>query len=809
MLRPNANALAPARTARPAWRPAWRPGSPLRGLLLRGLLLRGLLLGLLPGAPAAAQGVPTGALAGAVLDAETGRGLPGATVRLEGSARGTAADAEGRFRLEEVPAGRAVLAVSAVGYRPARAEASVPAGGEAVLVVRLRPDVATLAEVVVRAEPARLPTSLSLAGDALRERLAGSLAATLTGAPGLWQRTNGPAAAQPVVRGLAGDRVLVLEDGARTGDIATTAPDHAVTLDPLAARRIDVVRGPAALLYGSVVLGGVVDVVTEAVPVRRPARPSASAQVQGETVYQGRAASARAEAPLGAFAVQLEASARAAADTRTPAGPLPFTDLAARTLGGGLAWIGPGVRAGLAAHDVRQTYGVPSVFGGITLPGGHDGGVYVDLYRQSVRAELETGRLGPLERVRVRARGSRFYQAEFERGGFVGTEFGQALHTVHAVGYYGREGRARGGAGLAALHRDWAAAGSQTGTRPAVGLGGAAFVFHEGLLGPSPLGPLTLQLGARLDAQRLTPRDTTSSRIAAGRRLTGIRERRFAEPSGALALVAAPAEGLAVGVQLARSVRFPAVEELYSNGPHLASYAYEVGNPALGPEVGWGGEVFARLRRPRLRAEATLHASRIAGFVRYAPLVDEATGRPLLDYRLRRYEVYQATAGDAVFAGLEALAEAALAGGWHVEASTQGIYAAEARTGEGLPFIPPLHARLALGREAGALRGGLSLDAAAPQRRVPPLPPGLAACRSTPDAPGCPDALPGEFVPTAGRVLAGAWLGYRFETRGTAHALTLRVDNAFDRAYRDPLSRVKSVAPEAGRNVLLSYRLDL
>lgn len=84
-----------------------------------------------------------------------------------------------------------------------------------------------------------------LEGRQLDRRLAPSIAATLAGEPGVTARSNGPMATQPVIRGLSGDRVLVLEDGQRTGDIATTAPDHAVTIDPMTARRVEVVRGPA------------------------------------------------------------------------------------------------------------------------------------------------------------------------------------------------------------------------------------------------------------------------------------------------------------------------------------------------------------------------------------------------------------------------------------------------------------------------------------------------------------------------------------------------------------------------------------
>lgn len=783
--------------------------------------LRLFLLAALTASASAAQTAPgsTGSVAGRVVDASTGAPVPGATVRLGETTRGAAADADGAFRLPGVAAGRAVLLTTAVGYVGRADTLAVRMGETSQVSIRLAPDTEALGEVVVSARAGALPTSLSLEGEALRERLGGTVAATLAGTPGLWQRYNGPAAAQPVVRGLAGDRVLVLEDGVPTGDVATTAPDHAVTIDPLTARRIDVVRGPAALLYSSVVLGGVVDVVREDIPRSRPDRLHVSAQAQAESAVRGGGGGAEVIAPLGPLAVRAEASGRFAGDTATPSGDLPFTDLDARTLGAGASWSAGTVRLGAAARDIRQTYGVPSTFGGVTLPGAHEGGIYVDLYRQTARVEAEAERVGPFASVELDASASRFYQAEYELGGFVGTEFGQILGSARAVGRYGREGAARGGIGLSALSRDWAAAGSQTGTRPAVQRGAAAFAYHEQPLGASPLGALTLQAGLRFDALRTTPRDTTSSRIASGRRLTGIRERRFAEPSGALSLLAAPGGGWAVGVSSARSVRLPAVEELYSNGPHLASYAYEVGNPTLGAEVGWGAEAFARLDRPGVRAEATVYASRVDGYVRYAPLVDEATGRPVLDYRLRRYEVYQATASDARFVGAEGRLALAPAAGpladWTLDLTAQYVRGTDTEADEPLPFIPPLHARLAVARDGiplGALRldAGLALDAAARQRRVPAPPPGLVACLdAAPGSDGCPAALPGEFVPTAGRVLVGGHAGLRFDAAGTVHALALRVENALDTAWRDPLSRIKSVAPQPGRNVTLTYRIDL
>lgn len=781
---------------------------------LLGLGLLGALAAALPGVVApdvAAQAVPA-AVPGAardavlearVLDAATGRPVPGATVRTA-AGQGAAAGLDGVLRLA-LPPGEAVpLEARALGYAPeARTLGPAAAGDTLRHTFRLVAAGLAFDEVVVEGARADHAAAVVLQGEALRRRTAGSVAATIAGLPGVWQRYNGPVAAQPVLRGLTGDRVLVLEDGQRTGDIATTAPDHAVTADPLGAERIEVVRGPAGLLFGSATLGGVVNVVRGDVPDALPERLGVTARLQGETVNAGGAAGLVARGRAGRVSWRAEGLGRGGRDTRTPGGPLPYTDLRQTHVGAGASLVGARGHAGAAVREVRLRYGVPGTFGGVTLPGAHEGGVYVDLTRRSARAETLVREAGPFARVRARAGYTWLLQEEYERGGFVGTRFGQLLTTADVVGY-----GAHGAVGVSALWRDWAAAGSYTGTRPAVQQRAAAFGYREWPLGTwGALGAVRAQAGLRADLLRVTPRDTAASRIAPGVTLGGIRERRFAALSGSASVLAAPAPGVTLGASLARSVRPPSEEELFSNGPHLATYAYEVGNPALGLETGWGAEVFSRLATRRVRAEAGLHASRVGGYIRYAPLLGP-DGRPLPDYRLQRYDVYQARQADAAFVGAEGRAEVYLAPAWTLDVTAQALRAADLGSGEPLPFIPPAHVRAGLHFASGRVFAGAALDAAAAQRRVPAAPPALVPCLAG-DAAGCPPALPGEFVPTPGRVLADAWAGARFEAAGGVHSLSLRLDNALDTAWRDPLSRVKSVAPQPGRNLSLLYRLDL
>lgn len=195
--------------------------------------------------------------------------------------RGT--DTAGRFLLRGLPAGRQRLRVLLLGYAPAERLVEIPAQGTArtgagssisgpELVITLRSTPLTLPGLQVTGtasgrDPLALTQSTAqLSGKQLERELGATLAETLRNQPGLAVRYNGPAAAAPVVRGLTGDRILVLQDGQRTADLSGSADDHGVTIDPLAAQRIEVVRGPAALLYGNNALGGVVNVIAGDLP---------------------------------------------------------------------------------------------------------------------------------------------------------------------------------------------------------------------------------------------------------------------------------------------------------------------------------------------------------------------------------------------------------------------------------------------------------------------------------------------------------------------------------------------------------------
>ncbi|MBL8958294.1 MAG: TonB-dependent receptor plug domain-containing protein, partial [Gemmatimonadetes bacterium] len=182
--------------------------------------------------------------------------IRGARVEVVGVDLVASAGADGRAVLR-LATGQHRLLVTALGYVPAELHVELPRQANGTLAVVLQRTALSLVGVTVTASPTAralgevaAPVS-TMDARALERSLASSLAATLSRQAGVTVRSQGPAASMPIIRGLTGDRIVVLQDGQRAADLAATASDHGITVDPLAARGIEVVRGPAALLYGS------------------------------------------------------------------------------------------------------------------------------------------------------------------------------------------------------------------------------------------------------------------------------------------------------------------------------------------------------------------------------------------------------------------------------------------------------------------------------------------------------------------------------------------------------------------------------
>lgn len=743
-------------------------------------------------APGAGAQTPAGEVAGRVLVAGDSVGLAGATVAPEGTGAIVVTDEEGRFTLEGLGIGNVTLRFRAFGFADAVRTISVAASGPATIEVFLERSPIYLDTIVVtgtldeRAASEALRPSRSLSGRELERSLGVTLAETLESQAGLATVSMGPAPARPVIRGLGGDRILILEDGQRVGDVSAGGGDHAVATEGASARRVEVLRGPAALFYGSNALGGVVNVVRDEIPQRRSGAATGHLGLQAQSVYSGGSASADVVAPLGGLMLRAESSYRTTGDVDTPEGALANTQIDTWSAGAGASRVGDWGYAGVAVRQYSSDYGIPP-----DSISGHPGGVDIDLDRFTVRGDGEVvGGVGPFEHFRAFAAYTSYEHREIEASGAIGTAFEQTTGSVEIQGHNGALGPFEsGGVGARAEHRNYR---SDNG-RDVVDAGElylAAFAVEEWRS-----GPLDIQLGTRFDHVRLTPRNPVTIR--------GIeaRERTFNELSASVAGLYEVSEGLRLGTSFARSVRTPSAEELFSQGPHLAAYAFEVGNPELSSETAYGVDAFVRLERPSLRAE-------LVGFVN---AIDDFSYQTNTGEQRGSLFVYRSVNTNARFWGGELSLDWSPHPDWVIGGTASAVNATNLELDDPLPLIPPLHGQVAARYESEVWFAEALLDWSGRQDRIPERPelpansPGY--CDETPTGELC-RPVPGDYQPTDGYATVGGSIGYRLVRGGAIHSLTLRVENATDSTYRNHLSRIKALAPEPGVGFSLLYRLS-
>ena len=723
-------------------------------------------------APAPAQ------VSGRVTD-EDGGALPAAQVTAVGTNRAALTDAEGRFELRGLPPGRHRLEASRMGHAPATREVAV--GGAPVEVsFTLRPTPLSIAGVQVTgnatgSDPLSVARSGSqLQGRALERSLSATVAQTLARQPGVAVRYNGPAAAAPVMRGLSGDRVLVLQDGQRAGDLAGSAPDHAVTIDPLSARRIEVVRGPASLLYGNNALGGVVNVISDDVPGRVPSRPEWQAAGQTESAFPGAGGSLRGTFGVGErLAVSVRAGARTTGDVRIASDPalgerLRNTGMRTRNASVGLGWVGERVQGGVAVKGFDFNYGLPVPTDGDPLR--------LDGRRLDAVARLEAALpWAALPHLRVDATTQDYAHDEIDASGIAASTFALRTRTAGATVRQGAWGPfAEGAWGATLLSRGYTSTGTGALTPPADARAWGVFGFQEVRFGE---GAPSLQLGARYD--RYAVESERTEKFGPGVRRT------YEAVSGSVGLSVPIAAGISAGASVARAFRAPTVEELFSGSAHAGTGAVEYGNPDLRAETSEGVEGVFRVRRERVTAELAAYANRVHDYVFPALRSRVRPGEPdSVDVDGHRYPVFVYTQDDATLRGLEGSVEWVAAPRW-VVGLMGDVVRAERSDGEPLPFLPPARLGASLRWDDGRVSLGGEV------RRV---------------------FRQGRFAvedggPTPGYTLVDLAAGIQLTRGRMVHSITLRADNVGDVLYRDATSRIKDFAPNPGRNVSLVYRV--
>lgn len=740
-----------------------------------GLLVLALALSLVP-----AAGQQTGALRGTVKLAAQDAVLPHAMVLITKLGRSTLTGADGTYEFSGLPPGEYEVLAHLHPLADERRTVRVPAGGVATLDFALR--VAPLHEEITVTATGREEAALdviqstsSLELAQLLPRSTTSLGELLDHQPGVSKRSFGPGTSRPVIRGFDGDRVLILQDGMPSGTLSSQSGDHGEPVDASTINRVEVVRGPATLLYGTNALGGVVNVVTDHHQEHTHAHEGVRGYLTGAggsgNAYGG--AGGGFEFGSGAWLLTASGGGARTGDYSTPLGAVENSGTEIRNAAATLARYGQRgyLRGGYGEY--RGLYGIPVVElhhhgedgqhsaaldGEVHRPAQqheHEGPLRLRWRRQTAHLGGGLEKLsGPLQQVTFRLIYSDWNHKEL-LGEETGTQFFNRQLSYRVVFDQRQVGRFTGRFGLQGLRRSYRVRGAEQVTPAVTQDGFALYALEE-----YGLERIRFQFGGRLETNRYQPEARTS------RTFTGF--------SGSLGLNARLWRDGAFVAALTHSYRAPSIEELYNYGPHHGNLAFEIGDANLRRERARGFETGLRHYAKRLHAQADFFYYRIANYVYLEPTGDIEDG-----LRVARY-----VQGDSRYVGGEAALHLGLHPNLWLNLGLDAVDAALRPSGTPLPRIPPL-------------RGRAGIEAK--YRDLSILPELILTRRQG-------NLYFGE-TPTPGFAVVNLTSSYTRVSRHALHIFSVHLFNAGDRLYRNHVSLIKDFAPEMGRGVRLSYTI--
>ena len=644
-----------------------------------------------------------------------------------------------------------------------------------------------------------------VSGAELTRSLRPTIGDTLSHQPGVSSTSFGPNASRPILRGFQGERVRILTDGIGSFDVSNTSVDHAVAINPLTADRIEVLRGPAALLYGSSAIGGVVNVIDARIPRRVP---DEAIHVEGIGSYGSaaneRTGSGEIEVPIAgklvlhfdgsytktgnldtgsyiltpALRAQAAASADPAiADLASLRGTLPNTAAETWEVAGGIALITDGGNLGFSVAHTDNFYGVPVRYSLDPNVEAEQVRLHMKQDRADLRAEVPVNG-GILESIRLRAGFADYQHQEIEESGEVGTTFYNQSIESRLELVQAKRGGWDGAIGAQFFARDFHVVGEEK-FLPR----NRTEQFGLFTLQSVDFGNTRVELGGRYETTKVSAdADDTLFNPAY--------HRSFNAFSGSAGVSQQIIPGWRVGLNASRTERAPSAEELFARGNHAGTQAFELGNPDFGKEKSWGVEA-------TLRGEGTGYSLSLSGYHNwfkgyiYDALVADAACQAVNGGEPLDFPCFQYSQADAKYYGFEAEAKVKLAqlGGYTLNADGVADYVHATITNPGsapAPRIPPLR-----------MLGGLELAG------------DRLTARGEVEHVFAQDRIAATETPTDSFTLVNASLSVKPFAGNDRTTLLLSANNIFDVTARRHASFLKDYAPLAGRDIRVTARFSL
>lgn len=709
--------------------------------------------------------------------------LHDASVQLVQLKKTVLTDDDGNYSFENIPFGRYTILVHIDGFADATKIVQLSAANSALTqdfqlqISSLKEQVTVTASGTEQSTFDSFQTVSSVGSTKIAERASTSLGEVLESETGVSKRSFGVGSSRPVIRGFDGDRVLVLQDGVRNGSIGSQSGDHGETADPLSAERIEVVKGPGTLLYGSNAIGGVVNVIGNDENRSHDGFRGFLTGVGGTTDRQG-GISGGLEYGYKNWLFRGNVSAQRTGDYNTPIGRVENSASRSNTESFGAGyyadkfWVN-----GTYGLDIRR-YGIP--YAAIFEGGGEEVraafGVLptvdddIDLRQRRHNFRINGGFRdlnNPfLSGVQYNLDYTDYRHKEIEIADGIaetGTIFDNKTFSYRSLFEQTKYGKLTGRFGFEGFNRGYEVNGAEQLVVGKIKQNAfSAFTLQE--LG---FERVKFQFGGRIENNRYRPDNTDYL------------ERDFTGFSGAVGMNVALWQGGAFIVNYSNSYRAPALEELYNNGPHIGTVTFELGNQNLRNERANGIDFSLRHQSDRFRITGDVYYYRINDFVFFQYQDEDGDGDVDIEDGLpvARYEQ-----ADASYFGAEVSADVTFhkyVGGF---LSFDTVRAKLIDNDQNIPRIPPARLRTGLDFRYKDLSIRPEALFVADQDKTAPL-----------------------ETRTAGYGLFNVAGSYTIGRQHIAHIFSVNAYNLTDRLYRNHLSFIKELTPEIGRGIRFGY----
>jgi iron complex outermembrane recepter protein len=629
-----------------------------------------------------------------------------------------------------------------------------------------------------------IPTVSTLEGEALIRRRNTSLGETLKNEVGITSTGYGPTASRPVIRGMDGDRIRILQNGIGVLDASGASQDHAVPLDPISAESIEVVRGPITLLYGSSAVGGVVNVTNSRIHEEYTDGFSGVVDAQGSSVNNGKALAAKGDFGVGQhFMFHLDGSFNKTDDlkapgfahsknlrTSTPSTPeprdkVPNSASEINTVAGGVTYTSDKGYLGVSASTFDNHYGVVVE---------EQVAIVMKQQRYDIAGELRD--VGMFKAVRLKSALSIYKHVEVEEGA-PGTTFKNTGNETRLELVQKEQGNLSGILGLQMNTFDFSALGEEAFLPKTKNLSSAVFAFEE-----LDLKPFKWNFGGRGEFSHV--------KSVADAKFTNADTKSFATQSLSTGLLYSITETLSTALNLSYNERAPNYQELFAGGAHLATFTYQQGDVNLKKESSMAAEVSLRHQSQGLTGSLNFFGQRFNHYIALTPTgqFDDTDGSGTAGDSTEDLPIYSYLAQEANIYGTEldlhiGIPNAALPGSLTLQVKGDYLRGKNRVTGANLPRMTPPRASVGFLHKYNKLTTDAELQQVFQQTKTAP-----------------------NETSTDAYLLTNAGLSYKMGNGNSEISVFGRVNNIFNVEARNHVSFLKDYTQVGGRNMVVGVR---